>query len=30
LKNGRGEWENALPEEIVQEIIEKRLFGFKP
>tara|TARA_R110002153_G_scaffold244534_1_gene399986 strand:- start:268 stop:1686 length:1419 start_codon:yes stop_codon:yes gene_type:complete len=30
LKNGRGEWEKALPEEIVQEIIEKRLFGFKP
>jgi hypothetical protein len=30
LKNGRGEWEKSLPEEIVQEIIEKRLFGFKP
>ncbi|MEP7704399.1 TonB-dependent receptor [Paraglaciecola sp. 25GB23A] len=30
LKNGRGEWEKALPEEIVQEIIDKRLFGFKP
>jgi hypothetical protein len=30
LKNGRGEWEKALPEEIAQEIIDKRLFGFKP
>ena len=30
LKNGRGEWENNLPKAVVDEIIEKRLFGFKP
>ncbi|MGO4891696.1 TonB-dependent receptor [Flavobacterium sp. W21_SRS_FM6] len=30
LKNGRGEWEKSLPEPVVEEIIEKRLFGFKP
>jgi hypothetical protein len=30
LKNGRGDWEKSLPEPIVEEIIEKRLFGFKP
>lgn len=30
LKDGRGEWEKSLPEPVVKEIIENRLFGFRP
>lgn len=29
LPNGRGDWENALPAEVVEQIIENNLFGFK-
>ena len=29
IQLGRGDWENAMPEEIANEIIEKRLFGFR-
>lgn len=30
MKDGRGDWENKLPELVVEEIIKNRLFGFKP
>ena len=30
LPNGRGDWEQHLPEGIAEQIIEKRLFGFRP
>jgi hypothetical protein len=29
LPNGRGDWEQCLPEGVAEEIIEKRLFGFE-
>lgn len=29
LPHGRGEWEKCLPEGIAEEIIEKKLFGFR-
>lgn len=29
LPNGRGEWENYLPEPIVEQIVENNLFGYR-
>jgi hypothetical protein len=30
LQNGRGKWEECLPEGVAEEIIKNRLFGFRP
>ena len=29
LPDGRGDWEESLPESTAQSIIDKKLFGFK-